>query len=215
METQKLDKDEPSNITIEDGKIILQKIAKKKIDNFILDTYNETIYEVLLIYFLNKKNELYDLNKGLFIGGEVGTGKTIMLQIFKLFCQLIKANNFRIVSTREIISKYQKEGYAGIEQFSYNGRKNEFDVSVNKPIEICLDDIGNEIINVKHYGTEIDVIRELLEDRYDIMINYGKRLHITGNFTLQDISEKYGERLKSRFKEMFNYFELRGKDRRG
>ncbi len=191
---------------------MVKAIGKKTVRNFIIDEHNVALYRDLIGYFLNKESKRYNLNKGIVISGSVGTGKTAIFNIFKIFTNVIKENTFKKATTKEIISNYVKNGFEGIEPYGYNcvGTDN-----INRnPMELLIDDFGYDIMNAKHFGNEVDVMGVLLEYRYDILINYNKRIHATTNFTKKELSNMFGERLESRFKEMFNYFELRGKDRR-
>ena len=67
----------------------------------------------------------------------------------------------------------------------------------------CYDDFGAET-NRKYYGDSANIMEEILTTRYDLRRH--NMTHITTNLTGLEIEEFYGQRLKSRFYEMFNVF---------
>ena len=84
---------------------------------------------------------------------------------------------------------------------------------MQKPVNICIDDLGVEKESVKHFGSEETVIEKILASRYNLFQN-GIITHATTNLDATMLQEKYGERLYSRFREMFNLIILQGGDRR-
>ena len=60
------------------------------------------------------------------------------------------------------------------------------------------------------YGNKVNVIEEIILDRYDLFRKHHLITHITTNLDVEDIKEKYGERVLSRMYEMFNFIILGG-----
>ena len=79
----------------------------------------------------------------------------------------------------------------------------------------CFDDLGIEN-NIKYYGNECNVMAEILLSRYDLFIGRGLITHITTNLSATEIEEAYGNRLRSRLREMVNLigFDQGVKDKR-
>ena len=63
------------------------------------------------------------------------------------------------------------------------------------------------------YGNKKNVIGYLLEKRY-ANGHVGIMLHATTNLTADQRNAYYGGRVVSRMRKIFNFIELRGKDRR-
>lgn len=82
--------------------------------------------------------------------------------------------------------------YAGI-SFSCNGL----------PAIYCFDDLGLES-NLKYYGNECNVVGEILLSRYDLFVSAGQLTHATTNLNSSEIEQLYGNRVRSRMREMFN-----------
>jgi hypothetical protein len=54
------------------------------------------------------------------------------------------------------------------------------------------------------YGNQCSVMAEILLSRYDLFHSFGMITHITTNLNSTEIEEKYGTRVRSRMREMFN-----------
>ena len=105
--------------------------------------------------------------------------------------------DFKIINSRQIVSDYVTNGYEGIEKYS-------------NYLNLCIDDLGNEVTEAKHYGTKLNCIEEIIENRYI----KGHITHITTNFKIESIPEIYSDRVHSRLKEMCNYEIFKGEDLR-
>ena len=67
----------------------------------------------------------------------------------------------------------------------------------------CFDYLGTEN-NLKYYGNECNVMAEILLSRYDIFTSKKIQTHITTNLSASEIENVYGNRVRSRMREMFN-----------
>ena len=78
---------------------------------------------------------------------------------------------------------------------------------------IGFQDLGAEQEEAMYMGNRLNVMKQILEDRGDFS---DKITLVTSNlpFTHKQFSDRYGARCVSRMHEMFNYFEIKGKDRR-
>ena len=57
---------------------------------------------------------------------------------------------------------------------------------------------------MKHYGTDCNVMAEILLSRYDLFISHNMLTHITTNLSASEIEEVYGQRVRSRLREIIN-----------
>lgn len=98
---------------------------------------------------------------------------------------------YRITPTREIAYAFQKEGYEVIHRYG------------KRPHPICLDDLGVES-SIKFYRNECNTIGEILLHRYELWSEHRIVTHATTNLNAQELEEMYGNRVRSRLREMFN-----------
>jgi hypothetical protein len=70
--------------------------------------------------------------------------------------------------------------------------------------------------NLKYYGNECNVMAEILLNRNDQYISRGTRSHLTTNLSASETETLYGNRVRSRMREMFNLmaFDKDSKDKR-
>jgi len=135
----------------------------------------------------------FDFNKGLLIKGNAGLGKTKVIQA-------ISGNELHPVSIYSLLDISDKVKENG---FFY----------LNTDRIILLDDVGTEEPTVKHYGTNVNWFKEFIE-KYYLNNKRFSNLLITTNCGGQELEDKYGYRVRSRIREMFNVIELTGKDLR-
>ncbi len=145
----------------------------------------------------------YGLNKGIMLLGGIGSGKTVlmrgMVDILMVFD--IKVH---LLPTYVLTENYGRDGVNAFGRINHANN----DVYPGAGI-IVLDDLGAEGI-ASHYGQPINVVAEVLLRRYDNhALTFG-----TSNLDQKSIRRFYGERVWSRMKEMFNFIELKGEDRR-
>lgn len=153
-----------------------------------------------LCYFLSEderfETELgYSLGKGIMFRGISGLGKTYIVQC----AESNGRQPISIVSMLEIASEVRQEG------------------EYNPPLglsKLYLDDVGSEEHIQNHYGTKINWFKDFMETFYLRNKQYNK-LIISSNISFKEIEEKYGFRVRSRFKDMFNVIDVNGEDLRG
>lgn len=182
----------------------LRKTAKQYLGkNFEIPENERGIVFGLLAWFLEDDlvaGEMHiDLNRGIMLCGPIGCGKTTLFKLMQKFPS--KRKNFAITSTRQIVSEFMQSGYEVLENYSrgnlYNNGRN--------PRNYCFDDLGAEASS-KYYGNECNVMAEILLTRYELFIERGILTHLTTNLTAGEIENVYGNRLRSRMREMFNLF---------
>ncbi|WP_310377994.1 AAA family ATPase [Flavobacterium sp.] len=153
----------------------------------------------LICYFLKDEvmavNFNLDLSKGILLSGPVGCGKTTLMTLMKNAAK--QNNNFIIKTCRDISFEFIKEGYQTIQKYS-NGSNSHSEYR-----NYCFDDLGVET-NLKYYGNECNVMAEIILSRYDIFISKQVITHITSNLSATEIESAYGNRVRSRLREMLN-----------
>lgn len=205
-------------------KALMQYRAEKKFDSkFQIDQNNEFVFELLCRYF-GDDNEFVSLaqsigvnnpslSKGIFICGVFGTGKSWMLELFRSNPRMC----YKIENSKDIAEGYREAKDHG-EEFLKNfidPQKNAFEdssVFFQSHIGLCIDDIGTEDLK-NNYGNKKNVIGDIIEMRYNTA-NIGLSFHGSTNLTAEKIESYYGGRVRSRMREIFNFIELPGKDRR-
>ena len=164
----------------------------------ILESDYRIIYK-LLAYFLKDEPTCFqysiNLNKGILLSGPVGCGKTSLMNLMKYLTPT--EHKFFIKPCRDISFEFIQEGYEVIHKYS-KGKLYQTD-----PKTICFDDLGTEN-NLKYFGNECNVMAEILLSRYDIFTTKKVLTHITTNLSASEIETHYGNRVRSRMREMFN-----------
>lgn len=186
---------------------------------FVVDDNNRDVLRFLLYYFngcpLAEEvfpDRGYKLHKHILLMGAVGTGKTLLMQIFSEYLRI--TNNprfFHNLSVTQMVNYYTLHN--NLDRYTFNEEENKgFKCT---PVNICLNDIG--VQSTKFYGMDTDVLtNEFLHARNEIWTNYHKMAHLTTNLTTEQLQKKYQDgfgRLLDRFKT-YNVIPLTGDSRR-
>jgi DNA replication protein DnaC len=140
----------------------------------------------------------YSFNKGLLIRGVSGIGKTHLVRCI----EHNYLNPILTLSMIEITDDLRTYG--------------EYEIKKGENKIIYMDDVGTEETPVVHYGTKIHFFKNFIESVY--LSRQGKgfgNLVISTNLNFEKITEKYGFRVTSRMRDMFNIIDVTGKDMRG
>jgi DNA replication protein DnaC len=168
-------------------------------EKFCLNKKDLSVLCSLLCYFLREESIAIqlniDLNKGIVLNGPIGCGKTSLINLMRHFQP--GADRFVIKSCREISFEFIKDGYETIHRYSNRSFTND------KPRVYCFDDLGIEN-NLKFYGNECNIMAEIILSRYDLFISRNLVTHLTTNLSASEIEQFYGNRVRSRMREMFN-----------
>lgn len=194
--------------------LLLEKKGKEIYGSkFQLHQQDVGIILLLLIYFLqdvplSQKHKI-NLAKGIMLTGPVGCGKTALMTLMN---QVLAMQHRHVVrACREIAFEFATQGFEAIQRYT----RNSFNQYTETTVAYCFDDLGLEP-PVQHFGNGCNIMAEILLSRYDFYIRYKMLTHITTNLTSHEIESRYGERVRSRCREMFNLvsFPASAKDKR-
>ena len=184
----------------------LEKMGKSRYgQQFQLYKEDQNVIYKLLIYAIrdeeNCEKHQIDINKGILLTGPVGCGKTSLMTLIKLF--MSPKEGYALKPAREVALEFNNHGYQIIQKHATP--KNIF----------CYDDLGVEQI-MKHYGNDCNVMAEILLSRYDLFISHKTKTHATTNLNAGELEKLYGNRVRSRMRELFNLiaFDGKAKDKR-
>lgn len=195
----------------ENALLWLEKWGKKQYgDSFAIYECDKEILLKLLCYFLKDQPVAeqfnINLNKGILLCGPIGVGKTSIMNLMRLFEPA--QNRYIMKSCRDVSFEFIKEGFEIIHRYTHKS----FHPNTHLPKNYCFDDLGTES-SLKYYGNETNVMMEILLSRYDLFVSRKLVTHITTNLSATEIEEIYGNRVRSRMREMFNLVSFREEDR--
>lgn len=164
----------------------------------------------IFLYAEGRSSKL-DSNKGLLLRGDIGTGKSTIMQILNRYMCFTRGRDrggypiggFRIDSASYIANNFMMRGKNALEVYTYNS---------GNPRMMCFDELGREPNPAKYFGTEMNVMQYILQCRYELRSE--AITHVTTNMTIREIQSKYEPYIADRINEMFNVIELNGKSRR-
>ncbi len=176
-------------------KILIYLDAKGKLlfgKNFKIFKEDEAILYKLCVYFIRDFETCRKLkinpNKGILLSGPVGCGKTSLMKLLPFIVP--HQNKHRVIAARNISFSFNKNGFKIIEDYGNNGF-------------YCFDDLGIESTG-RHFGKDCNVMGEILLSRYDLFLKNKVRTHATTNLNAQELENRYGNRVRSRMRELFN-----------
>lgn len=186
---------------------------------FVFDDDNRQVIRFLLYYFNNCPlaeevfpDRGYKLHKNLMLMGAVGTGKTLLMQIFSEYLRLTgNERQFHNLSVTQMVNYYTLHN--NLDRYTFNEEEGRGFQSM--PVNICLNDIGMQTTTFFGMDTR-RLTDEFLHARNDIWVQHHKFAHLTTNLTVEQLkatfTDEYG-RLIDRFKT-YNIIPLTGKSRR-
>ena len=145
-----------------------------------------------------------DIHKGLLLSGPVGCGKTSLMKLLRHIVP--HKRQYEIIPCRKTVFSFNHLGFKTIEDY---GNEKFY----------CFDDLGVEPSG-KHYGQDCNVMGEILLSRYDLFCHPEPRkrvkTHCTTNLNAKELEERYGNRVRSRMRQLFNLiaFDQMSKDKR-
>ena len=153
-------------------------------------------------YFINDPESAYPLQKGLFVMGAPGTGKSEVMGIAARFCAENKlSKEFEIASMSKIYVK------AKIDK--------DFDpVTPYTQFNRCLDEFGRHVGGVVRFGDSININEAIIEERYERMKRYGQITHLIANMTTQEAADHFPPMVFDRLREMCTSVVFAGQSKR-
>ena len=146
--------------------------------------------------YLAKAPGNLDLHKGILFMGNVGTGKTLMVECIKICMGELWGKVLTVMTAPYIKANYYEKNLdkVSIPYQCFNYRY------------LAINDIGME----RDYASGENIIQSVLFDRYEKrFLTFG-----TTNLNTKEFFERYADdkgRMRDRYKTMFNYIELNGK----
>ena len=137
-----------------------------------------------------------DLQKGIFLTGSIGSGKTSLMHIFRE--SLLPNFRFLIKPCADVSFEYVQDGVQVIFQYSRKSFKND-----NQPRTICFDDLGLEP-STSFYSNKVNIMREIILSRYYFFKSHDMITHFTSNLGASELEKRYGKEVRSRVREMCN-----------
>lgn len=181
---------------------------------FELNEENSKVIELVCQYLNNepefeknkdKKGKELSLNRGLWIYGRCGSGKTEIVKAYRDLKKKIFKESVGFKTCVDMNIAYQRldvdtgkaEKLKGISKFLWN----------LNPSEKIFDDLGAEETTLKDYGNPFSVMPYIFGERHKGS-KKGCITHVTTNLTPKQVGELYGDRIDSRSYEMFNMIVL-------
>lgn len=186
------------------------EVAREVCPLFVVREEYKPIFNDIVLYCLNAGGNLSP-RKGLWIWGDIGTGKTTLLRIIRNYCALVRpvdsdgtTYGFCINNAIDVCSKFASKGYEGLSFYVTSER----DDNISRQ---AFDELGSEAQITQHYGCVENVFQYILQRRYERHDGINNITHVTTNLTPEQIKDNYGLRIYDRCKEMFNFIALMGK----
>lgn len=141
---------------------------------------NKAISESLVKFMAETKLEVRE--KGLFLLGGTGTGKTVALKIVSAF------RKYPVFYCDRLVSRYLANKKTFSEIFEYEK-------------DIIIDDLGAEV-TINDFGMKFELLTQIITDRHRLYTERGYLTLFSTNLNKDDFILRYGQRVYSRIKQM-------------
>jgi energy-coupling factor transporter ATP-binding protein EcfA2 len=186
-----------NSIIYDFDKILIYLNAKGKLlfgREFRIYEDDLVIIRKLCYYFIKDKENCLkddiDPDKGILLSGPVGCGKTTLMKLLRHLVPMQRP--YEVIPCRNIAFSFNHLGFKTIEEY---GNTKFF----------CFDDLGVEPPG-RFYGKDMNVMGEVLLSRYELYLQSKLKIktHATTNLSADELEERYGHRVRSRMRKLFN-----------
>ena len=142
---------------------------------------------------------------GLFLYGNVGSGKTTLARAVARLISILYGNEYRYEDRKGVVT-------VSALQLAEEAKKEDGGrLKLYMTTELLhIDDVGTEPASVKVWGNEVSPFTDIIYSRYDYMLY----TVATSNLFEDDICQRYGNRIADRFREMFDLLSFDNKSYR-
>lgn len=172
------------------------------------EQYNEQ-YNAILNWILGIPcrchGRLIHPSRGLWLAGNLGTGKSTLMIAVKRFCHIYRDSRSPNLP-RHMVWKHAKDIVCEYEEGGANALK---ELSL-LPHPLIIDDLGTENMSAMRYGNSRNTVEEVLSRRYDRQL----MTMVTTNFTMEDVRSAYRDRIYDRIREAFSVIYFLGDSHR-
>jgi energy-coupling factor transporter ATP-binding protein EcfA2 len=192
-----LGKFDGNSVIYDFDKILIYLDAKGKLlfgREFRIYEDDLVIIRKLCYYFIKDKENCLkddiDPDKGILLSGPVGCGKTTLMKLLRHMVP--NQRPYEVIPCRNIAFSFNHLGFKTIEEY---GNTKFF----------CFDDLGVEPPG-RFYGKDMNVMGEVLLSRYELYLQSKLKIktHATTNLSADELEERYGHRVRSRMRKLFN-----------
>lgn len=205
---------------IKQGKNAFMHMAKHLMPEFEVDDRNREIINDLFFYFHKLEGGRLNPEKGLWLEGDVGTGKSTLMNIFSNHLRRYwNGAGFKIYNCSTIANEYShrpkmKDGDDAsldtLDRYTYN----RYGYKAHTRVAMCFDELGREPIPAVHFGQKLNVMEHILHIRYTFWQSDRLLTYVTTNLDADKVEELYQDYIRDRRAEMFNIIAMTGKSRR-
>jgi len=197
-------------------------IGRRLARGFVLDDYNTFVYRNALLWLMGSESFSGsvvqggkivavggDPDKGLFISGPTGTGKTILSRVIPILSMAIR---LRYSDPQQQTSPLVRWKEYDCEETVWNYCRTGEVNGLREPF-VVYQDLGAESLEAVYMGTRLNVFRHIIERRSDSGL---MGTIFTSNLQIgsQELLGRYGDRAVSRLLGGYNSLVLTGMDRR-
>jgi len=156
----------------------------------------------IIKYFINDPESAYPLQKGLFVMGTTGTGKSEIMNMAAKFCSDNKlSKEFEVSRMSQIYTRAKTD--------------KDFDpITPYTQFNRCFDEFGRHIGGVMRFGDSLNINEAIVEERYERMKRYGQITHFISNMTTQEAADHFPPMVFDRMREMCTSVVFAGQSKR-
>lgn len=165
--------------------------------DFTINDSNRSVVTNIFDWCLRDLNGELDPRKGLWLYGNIGTGKSTLMKAVLSFIA-----KYWLRDSGESI----RPTWENVPTFCGRYAENGFTVFNNIPTG--LDELGTEIAPTNHIGNKLNVIAYIIGEMAEKQIYIPKI--VTTNLSFSEVEKRYGARAVDRIGILFNPVEMQG-----